>query len=116
MEFDDLIGEIVQFRDERDWAQFHKPHHLASAMAIEAAELQEAFLWKSPSEVEDFVNSPDGRTAVEEELADVLIFALLFAHETNIDPTQAIRSKLKTNAQKYPADMARGRSDKYTDL
>lgn len=103
-----LQSEILAFRDARDWAQFHNAKDLAAGLSIEAAELQECFLWKKPEEADP--------AKIREELADVLVYALLIAHQANIDIPEAIRTKLKTNAAKYPVDKAKGRSDKYDKL
>ncbi|MHB1192270.1 MAG: nucleotide pyrophosphohydrolase [Longimicrobiales bacterium] len=103
-----LTREIVAFRDARDWAQFHDPKNLALAISIEAAELNEHFLWKKPA---------DARVeGVLEELADVFIYALMLAHHYDADPAALIRAKLLVNDVKYPVERARGRADKYTDL
>ena len=85
-EIDQLTQAILRFRDARDWAQFHNPKDLAAALAIEAGELQEAYLWKGPKDADP--------AKVREELADVLMYALLLAHEAKIDPAEAIRAKL----------------------
>ena len=111
-----LIEEILAFRDERDWAQFHSPKNLAAALAIEAAELQELMLWKTEAEVSEFATSKPGHGKLSDEIADVLIFALLFCEAAGIDPEAAIRRKLEKNAEKYPADKAKGSAKKYTDL
>jgi NTP pyrophosphatase (non-canonical NTP hydrolase) len=116
MNLDKLTSTITAFRDARDWKQFHKANHLAAAIAIEAAELQEHFLWKSPEEVEAKVARPAQRRAVAEELADVLIFSILLAHEIGVNPTETILRKLKSNAKKYPVKKARGSAKKYTEL
>src|SRR5580692_11694690 len=81
MNLSELTSKIIAFRDARDWKQFHKPNHLAAAIAIEAAELQEHFLWKSVSEVQAKISNQAERIAVADELADVLIFSLLFLHQ-----------------------------------
>ena len=104
----ELTREIVAFRDAREWAQFHDPKNLALAISIEAAELNEHFLWKDPGD--------ERAEGVREELADVLIYALLMAHHYGADPAALVRAKLLVNEAKYPADRARGRADKYTDL
>lgn len=116
MELNELISKITAFRDARDWQQFHKPNHLATAISIEAAELQEHFLWKTIAEVETKIADPIKRDAIAEELADVLIFSLLLAHELGVDPTKIISQKLENNAQKYPVEKARGSAAKYTEL
>lgn len=109
----ELTERILEFRDERDWKQFHTPRNLATALSIEAAELQELFLWEEGDD-----GSGRSRTAEKEsaEVADVLIYALLFCHETGIDPGEAVRRKLEKNRQRYPVEKARGRSVKYTEL
>ena len=112
----DTIAAIVEFRDERDWAQFHTPRHLAAALAVEAAELQETMLWKSDQEIADLLRSLSGRTDVSREIADVLIFALLFCHAVGLDPLASIRSKLEENARKYPPELAKGSAKKYSHL
>ena len=76
----------------------------------------EHFLWQSPEKSVADMKVAELRLMVEEELADILIYAIEFANITGIDITSAIRSKMKQNTQKYPVEKARGRSDKYTDL
>lgn len=111
---DDLTRRIVEFRDERDWRQYHSPKNLAASITIEAAELLECFQWSSDDTIaEDVVLRRD---EMEAEIADVLIYTLLLAHDTGIDPAQAIERKLAANQAKYPADKARGSRTKYTEL
>ena len=112
----ETVAAIVAFRDERDWAQFHTPRNLAAALAIEAAELQEIMLWKSDHEVDVLLADPKGRQELQEELGDVLIFALLLSQSCGIDPLKAVQEKLAVNAAKYPVGKSRGVSTKYTDL
>ena len=107
-----LTQQIVAFRDARDWEQFHTPKNLAAAIAVEAGELQEQFLWDKGG-VDP--TSSDVRE-ISEEIADVLIYALLFCHQLDIDPKKAIQRKLETNRERYPVEKARGRSTKYTEL
>lgn len=116
MDINELVQKIDDFRTARDWKQFHSPSHLAAAISIEAAELQEEFLWKSPEEVQSKISDRTQKGAVEEELADVLILALLLAKEIGSDPSQIILKKLEKNAAKYPVEKARGSSKKYTNL
>lgn len=107
-----LIEAIVKFRDARDWEQFHTPRNLAAAISVEAGELQEHFLWSDENAGPGSASADD----VAEEIADVLIYALLFCHQLDIDPEQAVRAKLEKNRERYPVDKARGRSTKYTKL
>lgn len=111
-----LIREILAFRDQRDWKQFHTPKNLAAAIAIEAAELQEHFLWKTDREVRTALRNPRKRGQVLEELADVIIFALLLAERLEVDIDATVRRKLRDNAKKYPVEKARGNHKKYTEL
>jgi NTP pyrophosphatase (non-canonical NTP hydrolase) len=107
-EIDQLTQAILRFRDARDWAQFHNPKDLAAALSIEAGELLEAYLWKHPKDTDP--------AKVREELADVVMYALLLAHESKIDLAEAIKAKLEANEVKYPIDKSKGRSTKYDQL
>ena len=116
MSFPELIEALRAFRDERDWAQFHTPQNLATALAIEVSELQELMLWKDAGEVEELAASKSGHGQLSDEIADVLIYALLFCDGTGIDPEAAIRFKLRKNADRYPVEKAKGSAAKYTEL
>lgn len=111
---DELTSRIVEFRDERDWKQFHSPRNLAASISIEAAELLEIFQWSSDDTLAEDVEKRHAE--IEEELADVLIYALLLAHDTGIEPAEAVLKKLAANDAKYPAEKAKGSSKKYTEL
>jgi NTP pyrophosphatase (non-canonical NTP hydrolase) len=106
-----ILNKLLQFRNERDWAQFQTAKNLALSISLEAAELLEHFQWTT----EDQAIPPDKREAMADEVADILIYLLLFAHKLNIDPVQAAQDKIEKNAAKYPAELARGESDKYTE-
>lgn len=116
MEIAKLTERILAFRDERDWKQFHRPNHLAAAIAIEAAELQEQFLWQTPEQVAHLSADPATLTAIGDEIADVLIYSILLAHELGVNPVALIDAKLAKNAAKYPVHKARGSAAKYTEL
>ena len=109
----DLVAAVCRFRDERDWSQFHTPKNLAAATAIEAAELQERFLWKTDAEVDQDLVDAAKRA---DEIADVVMFAMLLADRLGIDLAEAITAKLAANEQKYPVNLARGNARKYTEL
>lgn len=111
-----LLALLRTFRDDRDWKQFHNPKDLAAAIAIEAGELQEQFLWKTQAEVTADLASPARRQAVVDEFADVLICTLLLADCLGIDIDAAVREKTAANARKYPVSRARGTARKYTEL
>jgi NTP pyrophosphatase (non-canonical NTP hydrolase) len=112
----ELKSRVLAFARERDWEQFHSPKNLSMALAAEAGELMEHFLWADASASQDRSREPARRPKIEEEIADVVIYALEFANVTEIDLAAAIESKLAANAEKYPVEKARGRSEKYTEL
>ena len=103
-----ITDRIKKFTEERDWAQFHNAKDLALAISIEASELNECFLWKSHDEAKV--------DKVKDELADILIYAILFADKYGFDIPEIIAEKIEKNAAKYPADKAKGNAKKYTDL
>ncbi|MBL4576598.1 MAG: nucleotide pyrophosphohydrolase [Opitutaceae bacterium] len=112
----DLKRRVLAFAQEREWEQFHSPKNLSMALAAEAAELMEHFLWTESEQSREIFADEKKRVMIEEELADVVIYALEFANQTKIDLAAAIEAKLVINARKYPVEKARGRSDKYTEL
>ena len=109
-----LRKTLREFARERDWEQFHTPKNLATALSVEAAELLEHFQWLTDEQSRTLDEAK--RTAVGEELADVLLYLLQLADKLDIDLLQAAERKLRLNAEKYPAERARGRSDKYNEL
>lgn len=113
---DDLKRRILAFSQERDWEQFHSPKNLSMALAGEAAELMEHFLWAESGDDHARCRDPAKRAQIEAELADVVIYALEFANVTGIDLARAITVKMQENARKYPVDKARGTARKYTEL
>lgn len=106
-----LIDELVKFRDARSWDQFHNSKDLALAISIEAAELNELFLWKSVEESEK-VN----KSKLKEELADVLAFSLLLAGKHGFDVREMVLEKIRKNNEKYPVEKAKGTAKKYNEL
>lgn len=109
-----LKQEVKNFRDARDWKQFHTPKDLVQAISIEAAELSELFLWVSQQE--SYKTAQDKREQLSEEMADVLIYLLSLSDVADIDLTEAVEDKLKKNNLKYPKKKATGKITKYTEL
>ena len=108
---EDTIRMILQFRDERDWKQFHNPKDLAISISLEAAELLEAFQWSGTD------TGCDGRTEkIKEELADILNYCVLMADTCGLDLDEIMREKIRRNAEKYPVSKAKGNKAKYTEL
>jgi NTP pyrophosphatase (non-canonical NTP hydrolase) len=104
----ELIDLLVRFRDERDWGQFHDSKNLALALSIEAAELNELFLWKKDSDSEQV-----DRARLKEELADVFAYALMLAEKNGLSVSDIVKEKILKNAEKYPVEESRGSSAKY---
>jgi NTP pyrophosphatase (non-canonical NTP hydrolase) len=109
-----LEQKLIDFRDRRDWAQFHSPKNLSQALGIEAAELQEIFLWET-SEASRAPSAAD-RLRAESEIADIFIYLTYLCRELDVDIFRAVENKLIENEQKYPVDMAKGNSLKYNQL
>ena len=110
----DLTQSLREFAADREWDQFHTPVHLSAALSIEAAELQEHFLWNTTDEA---INLPEDRKKkVSEEIGDVLLYLIRLADKLGIDPVEAAKGKLQINAAKYPVDKARGNHKKYTEF
>ncbi len=112
----DLKSSLLHFVRERDWEQFHSPKNLSMALAAEAGELMEHFLWATPEQSHTIAHESAKRQKIADELADVVIYAIEFANITGLDISAAIEAKMAANALKYPVEKARGRADKYTEL
>lgn len=104
----ETIEKILQFRNDRDWEQFHNSKDLSLALSVEASELLELFLWKGNEDV-----APE---RLKEELADVLMYAILLAEKHQLNLDEVIQEKLNQNNQKYPVQKARGNATKYDKL
>ena len=107
----ETIKQVLKFRDDRDWKQFHNPKDLAISISLEAAELLEVFQW-SGSDV-----SNEGKLdKIKEELADVMNYCILMADACNLDLDEIVVEKVKCNSEKYPVNKAKGNSKKYNEL
>lgn len=110
-EMQKLLDSLLEFREKRDWAQFHTPKNLAISISLEAAELLEHFQW-----VPDGQDVPSEKLELlSDEIADIFIYTLLISHKLNIDPIKAAEIKIKKNQSKYPAELVKGKSAKYTE-
>src|SRR3990170_477796 len=106
--------KAIEFRNARDWAQFHDPKNLAEALSIEAGELLENFLWKTTEQSRNL--STEELKNVKEELADIFIFLTYLSEEYKIDLFKEVENKIAQNADKYPVEKAKGSARKYTEL
>ena len=107
-EIQELTQALIKFRNDRDWEQFHNPKDLALALSVEAGELLEVFLWKSPQEA--------NTEKVKEELADIFAFGLLLADKYGFDLKEIVMEKIIRNGEKYPVEKAKGTAKKYNEL
>jgi hypothetical protein len=107
----ETIDQILKFRDDRDWKQFHNPKDLAISISLEAAELLEVFQWSA----ED-VTCSDKIDKIKEELADVANYCVLMADACGLDLDEIVREKIKRNEEKYPIEKSKGSKRKYTNL
>lgn len=107
----EVINKLIRFRNERDWEQFHDSKNLALAISIESAELNEIFLWKNGQDAENVKTEK-----IKEELADILAYSFLLAEKHGLNPFEIVSEKINLNAEKYPVEKAKGKSDKYDQL
>ena len=103
---EDLMKEIKEFNEERDWDQFHSPENLAKSISIEAGKLLECFQW----------NNNFNKDEACEELADVFTYCIQMAMKLGVDPKEIILKKLDKTRKKYPVEKAKGVSTKYNKL
>nr|WP_245150620.1 nucleotide pyrophosphohydrolase [Pollutimonas harenae] len=111
-----LSSALEKFAADRDWAQFHSPKNLVMALTGEVGELTEIFQWMTEAQSRAAGTNPDTAQAVKEELADVQLYLVRLASVLGVDLNEAVQHKLQKNAEKYPADKAKGSSKKYTEL
>ena len=109
-----ITEKIIQFRDAREWAQYHDPKNLSQALGIEAGELQEIFLWKTAEESRKLSQKDISR--VSEEIADIFIYLTYLCHEFKIDLFDATLKKIEKNSIKYPVEKSKGSNKKCNEL
>ena len=105
------MDQVLRFRDERDWKQFHNPKDLAISICLEAAELLEVFQWSGTD-----LNCENKLSQIREELADVLSYCILMADVCGLDLDEIMNEKVAKNERKYPVEKSKGRASKYTEL
>lgn len=111
---EELIKKIIEFRNARNWKQFHNPKDVALSLVLESTEVLEHFQWKNEEEIKRYIKI--AKNEIGEELADVLYWILLLSNDLEINILEALEMKMKKNEQKYPVKKAKGRHTKYTDL
>ena len=106
----ELTARLRKFAAARDWLQFHTPKNLATALMVEAAELNEVFQWLTPEQSMDVMRNDQAAQRVRDEIADVLAYLLQFAAVCGVDPAAALAEKMERNEQRFPVERARGRA------
>ena len=107
-ELEDLLQKIQAFSDERDWSQFHTAKNLIIAVSAEVGELAEVVQWKSDQEAAEYLNTPEGKSKLSEEVADVAIYLLRICQQQNLNFIDIINKKMQVNAGKYPVGKSKG--------
>jgi len=110
----ELTKKIIDFRNARDWAQFHNAKDVALSLVLEAGEVMEHFQWKNEKEIKEYAKLC--KEDIGEELADVFYWVLLLSHDLDIDIIDALNKKIKKNEEKYPVEKAKGKHTKYNKL
>lgn len=110
-DFEQITRALIVFREARNWKQFHDTKNLATAISIEAAELNELFLWKT---IED--SEKVNKERIKEELADIFAFSFLLAEKHGFNVKDIVLEKIRKNGEKYPVEKAKGKADKYNEL
>ena len=110
----DLKASVKKFTEDREWEKYHSPKNLSMALAAEAAELMELFLWVESKDSYDELEKR--REEAEYEIADVAILVLAFCVRHNIDLSDAIARKQVEAARKYPIEKAKGNHLKYNQF
>jgi len=115
-DFNALTNQLLQFREERNWQQFHTLKNLIISLNLESSELLELTQWKTDEELSALKGSSKFQEALRDECADVLLYLLLVAHEGGIDLLQAAQEKIRKNALRYPVEQAYGSAKKHNEL
>ena len=111
MTFEEATTKALSFRDERNWDQFHNPKDLAISINLEASELLEAFQWSGAD-----LTVSDKKSLMIEEIADIVIYCIYLSDKLDINIADAVDDKIASNELKYPAELSRDNSKKYTEL
>ncbi len=111
---EEMKKELIEFINERDWDQFHKPKDVSMALAGEVGEILEIFQWKSEEQIKEILSNPEKKEALRDEIADVFAYTLDLARVCDVDIAKAYENKMNKNRVKYPADKVKGKNHKYT--
>ncbi len=112
--FSELIKKVIKFRDERNWKQFHNSKDVAISMVLEAGEVLEHFQWKTEAEIKIYLETH--KEHIGDEIADVLKYLVILSYDLDIDVIQAVKRKMKKDAEKYPVSKSKDNHKKYNEL
>ncbi len=104
-----IFKKLEKFSRDRDWEKYHTPKNLSMALAVEASELMEIFQWLTGEESLKDNLSQKQKEKIEEEISDVLIYAIRMAQVLDIDLLNVINKKIDKNDLKYPAEKIKGK-------
>lgn len=110
---EDLINKLIAFAKERDWEQFHSPKNLAMALSVEVSEIVELFQWMTEEQSKEL--GPEKIEKLKEEIGDVMIYLTKLAYKFGINPVDAAKEKVVINEKRYPAEVVRGKAEKYSE-
>lgn len=116
MDIERLKEKIEKFSQERDWDKFHSVKNLSMALSVESAELLEIFQWLSEEQSNQIKDTPQLKSKVEDEVADIFVYLLRIISKTNIDLEKAVLNKLQKNTEKYPIILSKGNAKKYNEF
>jgi len=108
---ENLLEELIQFRREREWEQFHTVRNLSAALTVESSELLEHFRWARDSEIDSIIEQ--NQVEIENEIADVSILLSYLIHDLGLSIDDIVRKKLELNREKYPVELAKGNAKKH---
>lgn len=110
----ELTAQIQTFVDARDWRKFHNAKDLAVAIAAEAGELMQHFVWQQEEQIEKRLENH--REEIASEIADVAILLFEFADNLGMNLGEVMQAKIARNDVRYPVEKSRGNNLKYSEL
>jgi NTP pyrophosphatase (non-canonical NTP hydrolase) len=111
----EMEAKVRRFCEKRNWKQYHTPKEVAIGLSTESNELLQLFRFKSEDEQEEFLGDEQKREEIENELADILYFLLLFSDSYGVDLEAALQEKIEQNKSQYPQNKYEGSNEKYNE-
>jgi dCTP diphosphatase len=110
----ELTAQIQTFVDVREWRKYHNAKDLAVAIAAEAGELMQHFVWQQEEQIEQRLER--NREEIASEIADVAILLFEFADNLGFKLGEVMQAKIAHNDLRYPVEKSRGNNLKYSEL